>query len=978
MAVGCRIALCVALALASMRPAWGQTPEQERCIALQKRAEALKVQGKIAEAIAAYEEIVVMAPRVFGAEAASTGNVMINLAELFTSRGNDAKAIPLYEKALKIRETRWGRESEEAAVVMNNLGNAHRRLGQFDRAKELYLSALKSKEVIFFPEHPEVAVVLNNLGLLHMDRGRLDQAIPYFERTLANWEKKQRSNHADLATALDNLATAYLQLGQLERAEAMALRCLKSRETSTSSKMGDRGLTCNNLAAILHASGRHTEALAYSRKAIELLKNEFGPDHPKLAMVLSNFGSLLHEAGKRTESEQVLKQSVRLLDSSKAGLLHLAHAQGNLADLYFDMGRRDEARPLYRRCLEIREAKLGRDHADTAAALQNMASLCAAEKDWAQAVGHVYQARRVLARHFSQVLPSLSEQEQVAFMDRDAGYRFHFALSLGFARRQDPSAVEASAAWLINGKALVHETLADRHLLTREARDATVAILAKDLNEIRKTLAALLNRSPQEGQENRYRDEIKELFKREQDLAGRLARTVHRPHRADPWVELGEVRKKLPKTAVFVDIARFSVRDFEARKWLAARYVAWITPPDGQGAVRIIDLGEAEPIEAAVQRARESIVKSAALIGKQGEPEAIKETTQPLRDLAHRVLHPLLNEIGRYQDWIICPDGALWLVPWACLPLADGRFTVEKHLIRHVISGRDLVTVNPKVKVGTPYIFADPDFDMAPAEATKIALQLTTGVSAPAGSEIKKPTGTDVRRAIGAARLIPKVPRLPNSALEASSVAALIKSEKPVVHTDGAASEGVLKLVQSPRILLLSTHGYFMPDQALERREPNNSVPYGTAIKDKKRLENPFLRCGLLLAGCNRRDQAGPGDDDGILTGLEVLGMDLRGCELVALSACDTGVGQIRNGEGVAGLRQAFMLAGADAVLASLWQVSDRETALLMSAFFLSLAKGQSRAEALRNAQLHRIEARRQQFGAAHPFYWAAFGVTDK
>ena len=221
---------------------------------------------------------------------------------------------------------------------------------------------------------------------------------------------------------------------------------------------------------------------------------------------------------------------------------------------------------------------------------------------------------------------------------------------------------------------------------------------------------------------------------------------------------------------------------------------------------------------------------------------------------------------------------------------------------------------------------------------------------------------------------------LPGSGVEATNVARLL-GDDAILRLGADAREAELKAVVSPRVLHLATHGFFLSDQefkhthSLKDSFAGNLGTRWNASLPKNEWENPLVRCGIALAGANHARQITNAiAEDGLLTGLEASLLNLQGTELVILSACDSGTGEVKIGEGVMSLRRAFRIAGAESVLASHWPVSDRATSRLMTEFMRRWRLGEPRAKAWREAQLEVL--RSKEF--SNPYFWAAFTLTGR
>lgn len=985
-------------------------------------------QGRFRDAVPIAKQVLAIRQEILGENHADTAQSLNNLGSLLQAQVDYAAARQCFEQALKIRRKVLGEEHPDTATSLNKLGYLLYSQGDYAVARPYYEAALKINKKVLGDEHPDTATLFNNLAALLIAQGDNSPARLYHEQALKIRRKVLGEGHPDTANSLNNLGNLLDSQGDYATARPYLEQALKIRKKALGEGHPVTATSLNNLGALLEHQGDYPAARPYFEQALKITKKVLGEEHPSTAASLNNLGHLLQAQGDyvaaRSYYEQALKINKKVLGEEHS---LTAAALNNVGYLLSAQGDYAAARPYHEQALKIRKKVLGEEHPDTALSLHNLGSLLQAQGDYeaartyfeealkikkkvlgeehpdtalslnnflilemslgksARAITLMDQSRRRVRRHLAHVLPSLSDKEQLLFLQNKDDANFQVALSLGWHERIEANAVQKSVAWLLNGKGVAQTALAERNLLTRDVKNPEVAGTIEKLSDVRRQLANLAISIPKPGNEQARKDNLDRLAADEASLTREVAQKTARPELvADPWVELEAVRQAIPADGLLIELARFKVFDFQAlgkqKKWQPARYAAWIIPPKGKGNVELVDLGPAEVIDGEVKSVVAAIASAAKPDGALqtvGAPEANRAVLAQLARIRDLVWQPLADKIpAGTKRLILSPDGNLWLLPWNALPVQDDKSLLEAYVVHLEISGRELV--RPRGAVGRsnpPVILADPDYDLAPEAARQSMQAIFPKLNL---------DDTSTRGAISQTA-ISKVPRLPSTAYEAEAVAPnmqQVATAAPSKYVGQWALESVIKRTNRPKVLMLSTHGFFLPDQEVKRDDREG---FGTSTDtrsaalltlDGKPIENPLLRCGLLFAGCN--SQQAVGGDEGVLTGMEVVSLDLRGTELVVLSACETGTGQVRNGQGVAGLRQAFQLAGAESVVATLWQVPDRDSALIMNDFFKNLAAGQSRPEALRNAQLTRIEKRRERDGAAHPFFWAAWTITGR
>jgi len=428
------------------------------------------------------------------------------------------------------------------------------------------------------------------------------------------------------------------------------------------------------------------------------------------------------------------------------------------------------------------------------------------------------------------------------------------------------------------------------------------------------------------------------------------------------------VAQALPVKTVLLEFARIDTFNFKAKgrekKWLPARYLAFVLHAGKGDRVELIDLGDAGEIDRAIAVFKKELGDSK---GKEEAPKAL-ETSRRIHDL---VFAPLKKALGEVKEIFISPDGNLNLISFEVLQGPDGKYLIEEYSFNYLAAGRDVVGFGEiKEEGGKALLMGDPDFDLGREEkgSTLRRLSLTEGKTQEVSRRSSEMGGFSFQR-------------LPGTREEVEGIQRFLGKDKANIYTGKEALEEVLRQKGTPRILHLATHGFFLSDPDLSALRNDfmsrgiDQVMYPSHIGKPVKFESPLLRSGIALAGANNALKAEePQKSDGIVTAEKILGLRLRGTEMVVLSACDTGLGEVKTGEGVYGLRRAFVQAGTKSLVMSMWSVPDRETKELMVEFYKNvLSEKVNRCQALRQAALKQMQVVKDKYGHTNPFYWGAF-----
>jgi CHAT domain-containing protein/tetratricopeptide (TPR) repeat protein len=906
------------------------------------------------------------------------------LGWLHLQRGEYDKAEPFFQRAVDVSQKTLGSDNPVYAIHLNGLAFLYYRLKDHARAQSLYSHSLSITDKV--KDNIASVTAIMGLGDISLARGEHKQAESFYQHALAIREKAFGPNHLDVTFPLESLATSYVAQREYGKAELLFRRALEIRQA----KFGSENIlvvpSINNVASVYRSIGDYPKAKQLYERALWINKKVLGSKHRYVSFSLNNLGSVLLDMGEYKTAEQLLKESLSIAESlsrqeqadisftltllalvyratgdfDKAESLNkralridekvygsddisVATDLHNLALIYTAQEQFAKAGPLFERALKIEETTNGANHPNLAGTLLSLAYFYGAKGDISRAVATLTRGTEISERTINNILTNSTgtDEQKRAYMAMDEiefETKGAVALHMQFAPN-DSQAAHLALTTILRRKGRVLDAVTDSIGILRQHLGPEDSNLLQQLASARSQVATLSLNGPGTMSRNAYEAKLTTAQSEADQIESRISTRSAEFRNAINPVTVEQVQAAIPSDAVLIEIV--SYRPFNPayrtsrEMWEAPKYAAYAV--NNKGVVGWIALGDARSIDADVNRLRAAL-----------QNPARTDVKVVSRRLHEKLIRPMAGLIRGMHRLLLSTDGELSLIPFGILVDEQGHYLIENFSLTYLTSGRDLLRMQMRVSSRQkPLVIGDPQYDAI----------VSTSSSQESNSTSRPPNlSTEIFRPLSGTKE------------EVRALSTVLKDA--TLFTGSRATKTMLKLVSGPSILHIATHGFFLADQI---PQPGLAILSRQLIREPgfrqqgTTTSNPLLRSGLALAGANNwRSSAG---DNGILTALEASGLDFWGTKLIVLSACETGIGEVRVGEGVYGLRRALVIAGAESQVMSLWSVSDTATRDLMIDYYTRLQNGEGRGEALRNAQLRMLKTPER----SHPYYWAGF-----
>ncbi len=890
------------------------------------------------------------------------------LAEMYGYSGDFIRAEQTYKEALASAKQATG--SPMVIQILKLLADFFANRADYKNAETYYTNALNVQKEHFGVRHPGTADLLVSLGDLEKARG--EQVKP----------EEKYLEAIEIRTSI--FGAASIQVGELkikladlcrDRGEYdRALKLYREALAIGTEIAGQDSLSVLNvyfgMGMLYRSKEQYDQAEHYFLESQKVVEKIYGK------LTILSWATLIIPArmnlqnGEYVKAQRLLNEALAIkIKNGTTNDLSDSFLRLNLAETYRLQKDYTRAVSFGQEAVTTREKLLGHEHPETILALEGLADTLQAQGDLPAAVRLRTLAAERAEKNIRNFLVSGSERQKSQLLltfnkSTDAIVSLHLG-----AAPDNVQAKRLALTTVLRRKGRALDVFSDQIAsLRRRAKPEDQVLLAK-LAEASAHWANLVFRSAAQGEAmpktnapRNFEPEFRRLEQEVQQLEAELSKHSTEFRNQTQPVTIEAVQAALPPEAALVEFIAYRPYNPAAihykNRFGSTRYAAYVVTHDSPEP-GFVELGDAQSID-------NQIFEWLELFGQHANDRQIRRAGNALYK---KLFAPITSLLDKRRRVLLVPDGNLNLVQFAALNDDSGRYLIEEYDLSYLTSGRELLRLqDPLLPESVATVIANPAFDLT-----------RTVEDCPQGVAIDNPYDLTRRCFIN----------LPGTAQEAIEIIHLMANVKG--YTEDEATEANLKKVNRPLLLHIATHGFFQP--APVSANPDRETPAGPADASKpgNHLLNPMLRSGLIMAGV-KQGLSGPGEN-GVVTAQEMAGLNLLGTKLVVLSACKTGLGDAKNGEGVYGLRRALVLAGSETQIISLWKVSDEATRALMVAYYKRLKAGEGRVAAMRAVQLAMLrgemtppagaQAGRRETGDTgqemalkdyrHPYFWAAF-----